>query len=215
MHVELRIGYEAENMPRHKEGTYAFTMNVVSNKRPDGRYQYKITLPKALGDMTLGIKGSIIGEFELSEIGYGKNDPSLVFSLYRFENNDVSIQKQLYATKWTDLICPFCNKKAAPLIFNEWNDPISQKGKHACGAMYYADRSDTRRAKDWESIRKRVGGEWEIIHNYHIELGKVGSNLDFDFDINHGKTRMVHVIFLKPESSRDGAPEDIISDLFS
>lgn len=92
-------------MPRHAEDTNTYSMIVVTNKRPDGRFQYKVTLPKRLGDSAMSGAIPVTGEFTLSEVGYGHSDPTVVFRLDRFRNPTVETQQKLMAAEWTELVC--------------------------------------------------------------------------------------------------------------
>ncbi len=189
-------------MPKHSEDANSYSMIVVTNKRPDGRYQYKVTLPKRLGDAAMSGKVQTTGEFSLAEIGYGTNDPTMVFKLEQFCNPPVAVQEEIMRAEWEPLTCPFCGDLATPPLFPESADPISHKLVHSCGSRYYADRSDTKSAREWELI-KGTGKSWKIVHNYHVLLGKVAPNLSPDFDVNDGGTRLCHVMFLKPTSSSE------------
>ena len=184
-------------MPRHSRNTNSYSMIVVTNKRPDGRFQYKVTLPKRLGDAAMSGKVNTTGEFTLSEIGYGGSDPTMIFTLERFSNPSEAVQEEFMRAEWKSLTCPFCGEPATPPLFPEGGEPISEKLVHSCGSRYYADRSDTRRAQEWEQI-KGTDRSWRIVHNYHVLLGKVAQNLSPDFDVDDGGTRLCHVIFLKP-----------------
>jgi hypothetical protein len=184
-------------MPKHSKDTNSYSMVVITNKRPDGRFQYKVTLPKKLGDTAMSVRESVSGEFTLSNIGYGKDDPTVVFRLDRFSNPSEPTQKHLVEAEWDKLSCPFCGEVADPPIFPEGTDPISHKLTHECGATYYADRSDVRTQREWNGI-KGTGKDWKIVHNYHVQFGRVASDLPPDFDVKDSDDRLVHVLFLKP-----------------
>ena len=184
-------------MPKHSRNTNSFSMLVITNKRPDGRFQYKVTLPKSLGDTAMSTRGQVSGEFTLAEIGHGKKDPTMVFRLDKFRNPSESIQKRILEATWEELRCPYCGEVAEAVLFPEGAEPISHKLTHACGSVYYADRSDLRTEKEWNTI-KGTGNDWKIVHNYHIQLGKTTSDLASDFDVKESDDRLVHVIFLKP-----------------
>jgi hypothetical protein len=196
-----------EAVPRHPDNTNAYSMVVVTNKRPDGRFQYKVTLPKRLGDAAMSGAIPVTGEFSLSEVGYGHDDPTVVFRLDRYRNPSADTQRNFMAAEWTKLVCPFCNQEAEPPLFPEGAEPISHKMAHDCGSHYYADRSDLRSARKWEEI-KGTGSSWRIVHNYHVLLGKVASNLPADFDVDDGGTMLCHVIFLAPTSNPSAVDED-------
>ena len=184
-------------MPKHSRNTNSYSMIVITNQRPDGRFQYKVTLPKTLGDTALSMRETVSGEFTLSGIGHGKDDPVVVFRLDRFRNPPESIQEQLLEATWENPTCPFCGEIAEAPLFPEGTDPISHRRTHECGSKYYADRSDERTEREWNSI-KGTGKDWRIIHNYHVQFGKMAVDLPPDFDVIESDDRLVHVIFLKP-----------------
>ncbi len=185
-------------MPRHSEDTNSFTMRVITNRRPDGKQQYKVTLPKQIGDLALAINKSVYGEFHLKQLpDYEQKE--LVFEMSFYRNPSESHQEAMINTEWQPLRCPYCEVLAEPLMFPEGADPISHKRTHTCGSIYYADRSDNRSKSEWDKI-PGTGKDWKIVHNYHIQFGKVGNNLSPDFDILDDDDRLVHVIFNRPRN---------------
>ena len=184
-------------LPRHQEDANSYTLRVITNKRSDGKTQYKITLPKPLGDMAGAIDDSIVGEFFLSKIRCGDEELDLYMSMFLFNNPSESDQELLIRANWQALTCPYCGKSAEPPLFPKGAEPISHKLVHVCGATYYVDRSDRRSMREWSDIQERSPGDWRIVHNYHIQIGKVGTNLPEDFDIDLHDSRLNHVIFVK------------------
>ena len=188
-------------MPRHSDDRNSYTLRVVTNKRPDGKLQYKVTLPKPLGEMAEAIDDTVIGDFSLSKVKCGDESLQLYMNLFLFRNPSESVQEQLLQTNWHELICPYCGQPATPPTFAKGAEPISHKLTHICGATYYVDRSDRRSKGTWDDIQKKSTGDWKIIHNYHIQIGKVGTDLDPDFDIDEYGSMLSHVIFLRTTSS--------------
>jgi hypothetical protein len=202
------------NVPRHSIDENKFTMRVVTNKRPDRKMQYKVTLPKSLGDRALAIDDLVAGEFSLSQSKFGDEELDLYFSMYLFRNPSEEVQRTLIEANWKELTCPYCGKRAEPLIFPKGTDPISHKMSHDCGALYYADRSDRRSKREWEDIQKGTQA-WTVVHNYHIQIGLVASELDPDFDIDSEDDRLVHVIFIERPAHHGKQSDDNVSNLFS
>ncbi|MGY5853806.1 MAG: hypothetical protein RTU92_09590 [Candidatus Thorarchaeota archaeon] len=182
-------------MPRHREDIYSYTMRVITNRRPDGEQQYKLTLPKPIGDMAISIKKIVTGEFTIKQLP-DFEQRELVFEILFHRNSSESDQEKLLNADWQFLRCPFCEKKAAPLTFPEGAYPISYRRTHSCGAVYYADRSDRRSEIEWNEI-PGTGRDWKIVHNYHIQFGMVASGISPDFDVLDDDDRLVHVIFRK------------------
>ena len=184
-------------MPRHQENRNSYTLRVVTNERPDGKSQYKVTLPKPLGDMAKAIDDTVNGEFFLSQAKLGDEQLDLYMTMSLFRNPSEPIQQLLMKTHWQDLICPYCKKPATPPLFPKGAEAISHKLSHQCGATYYVDRSDRKSERQWDDLAKRSHGDWCIVHNYHIQIGKVGVDLDPDFDVDEYCTCLAHVIFVK------------------
>ena len=79
-------------MPRHREDTNQYTMRVITNRRPDGKQQYKVTLPKSLGDKVLAINKSVYGEFHLKQLP-DFDQKELAFEMLFHRNPSASIQE--------------------------------------------------------------------------------------------------------------------------
>ena len=194
-------------MPKHAKRTHSFRLNVLKNKRPDGKNQYKITFPKQLAENAWAGNEAIFGEFILKRKNQAKED-SLICSLHRFRNESEQYQRKVLNANWSALTCPFCGEEAKPPIFPEGSDPISHQQTHSCGSIYYADRSDRRTAMEWKEI-SRNKRNWVIIHNYDILTGRTASNLHPDFDVFDNDSRITHVIFLKPQLEIAGNLESL------
>ena len=52
-------------MPKHRDDDYSYTMRVITNRRPDGRNKYTVTLPKSIGNASYANR-EIIGEFRIN-----------------------------------------------------------------------------------------------------------------------------------------------------
>ncbi|MHA1907832.1 MAG: hypothetical protein ACW98Y_11100 [Candidatus Thorarchaeota archaeon] len=194
-------------MPRFKQNSHSFNLNVIKNQRADGKYQYKATIPKQLVEFTIGTGKQVSGEFFVVQEDQEEERSSLALRLRRFRNLSEKVQREMHQAKWESLLCPYCKKEVEQPTFPKGMYPISDMMFHSCGAKYYADRSDTRGASEIKKISGYKGKDWVVIHNYHIQFGRIATDLPPDFDVLEMDDRMVHVIFLNPRISNTEYPK--------
>ncbi len=176
-------------MPQIKDAT-----RVVRNQRPDKKFQYKVTLSKAMGDRASnGLE--VNGRFSLFTGERSPEDfdnPELFIYFEETVNPQIGTQRNLLGAKWEKAHCLSCGRPVEP-IFPPDSSEISYVMDCECGGSYFCDKRDSSSVQYDRNPREH----WEVLHNYDPKTGMYATNLEPDFDVFNPEAELAHLFCSK------------------
>ncbi|RLB78531.1 MAG: hypothetical protein DRH24_14245, partial [Deltaproteobacteria bacterium] len=137
-----------------QEDTFSYTRRVTFIRRADGDSEYRVTIPKSLGDRVAnGSEDVIAGRFILyvedEDTPSGPGGKTLQLQLESVPYATHETYAKAHASRWEPLTCPFCGAEVARPQWSVASRPESDILKCHCGAEYYADLFGDEAITDW------------------------------------------------------------------